>query len=262
MLKEVAANRHAWGLLAKDQYERFRQALSERHSLLNRIITSDLGDLNGRRLIHLQCNTGADTVSLARLGATVTGVDLVPENVAYARRLAEDCGIFDATFIESDIMSLQETHHDKYDIVFTSEGALCWLPDLRVWAATIRQLLRDDGFFYVFDGHPFYQIFDETTLASGDLTIKYPYFSREPDRDDIIGGYTTYPRQAESYCWNYSVGDVINSLIEAGLRIRRFNEYDMLYYDLGGMEMIEPGLFRHERYRTKLPFAFSLKATL
>ena len=262
MLPEVAANRKAWGLLAQDHYQHFRRALSERRSLLNRIVTAELGDIAGRKLIHLQCNTGADTISLARLGATVTGVDLVPDNVKYARLLAADCGVDGARFIEADLMQFGEVHGEQYDIVFTSEGALCWLPDLQIWANTVRKLLREDGFFYVFDGHPFYQVFDENKLPAGELSLRYPYFSRVPDRGDEIGGYAAERRTGENYCWNYTAGDVINSLIRAGLQIEYFHEFDVLFYDQGGMQQVEPGLFRDERFAGILPATFSLKATV
>lgn len=155
-MKEIEANKKAWGLIAEDHYNAFKKRLETETSHLNNVITEELGDISGKKLIHIQCNTGADTISLARMGATVTGVDLAPENIYYARKLAEDFNV-DATFIESDIMQFKEVHHEKYDIVFTSEGAIGWLPDLKKWGETVRHLLKEDGFVYVNDGHPYFK---------------------------------------------------------------------------------------------------------
>lgn len=261
-MKEIEANRRAWALLARDHYEFFTHALSVNRSLLGETITRELGDVTGKSIIHLQCNTGADTISLARLGARVTGVDLVPENIHYAEKLASEHEVQDAVFIESDIMQLMESHDDKYDIVFTSDGAIGWLPDLERWAATVRHLLRDDGFFYIRDVHPLAMVFDQEKMTSGELQIAYPYFDSKPDRDDRIGGYAGPSRQAENYLWMYTVGDVINSLTGAGLCIEFFNEFDTLCYDMGGMEQVGRSAYRSIHFRGKLPFSFSLKATL
>lgn len=119
-MNEVDSNKLAWNLLAKDHYEHFKERLKNESSILNPIIHEELGDLKGKTLIHLQCNTGADTVSLARNGAIITGVDIAPDNVLYAKKLAQDFGFDQARFIESDIMKLKEIHQEHYDIVFTS----------------------------------------------------------------------------------------------------------------------------------------------
>lgn len=261
-MKEIDANKEAWALIAKDHYQHFREALSREESLLNEVITRELGDVSGKSLIHLQCNTGADTISLARMGATVAGVDLVPENIHYARKLAQDCGVANATFLESDIMELVDRHDRKYDIVFTSEGAIGWLPDLGRWGQTIRHLLKDDGFLYIFDSHPFQLAFCEDKMSENLLEIRYPYFGKQPDKDTHIGGYASRSKEGENYFWMYTVSDIINSLTGAGLCIEFFNEYDLLYCDMGGMEKVEKGLYRYPHFRGRLPFSFSLKATV
>jgi len=261
-MREIDANKEAWALLARDHYEHFRTRLASEHSLLNDIITDALGNLEGKRLIHLQCNTGADTISLGRLGAHVTGVDLVPENIRYAKMLAAELGVKNARFITSDIMTLSETHHEKYDIVFTSEGAIGWLPDLNRWGHTIRKLLKDDGFMYVFDSHPFQLAFDEAKMAGDLLQVRYPYFGRDPDEDWEIGGYASETKEGTNYFWMYTVGSIINALVGAGLQIAYFNEYDVLFCPLPGMEAAGRGLWRWEHYEGKLPFTFGLKATV
>jgi SAM-dependent methyltransferase len=259
-MKEIEANKKAWGLLSKDQYERFKGELQNNDSSLGVIIEKELGNITGKTLIHLQCNTGADSIKLARKGAIVTGVDLVPENIFYAKKLAHDCHITNIEFIESDIMELQEKHTTKYDIVFTSEGAIGWLPDLRKWAQTIRKLLKDDGFFYILDSHPFFLMFDESQFKNNELCLKYPYFIKDPEYNDIIGGYASYPKKGENYFWMYTVSEIINSLIHAGLTIEYFNEYDCLYYNNGGMEKDNEEKWHYPFFDGKIPFEFSLKA--
>lgn len=262
MMREIAANRKAWSLLAKDHYETYRQRLRENRSTLSEIIHRELGDIKGKTLIHLQCNVGADTISLARMGAVATGVDLAPENIRYARRLANEFGITNATFIEADMMEFMDLHDKTYDVVFTSEGVICWLPNLARWAKTIRHLLRDDGFLYVLDSHPFYMVFDEDRLKARELVIKYPYFIKRPDKSSTIGGYASEPKAGENYAWMYTVSEVLNSLIGAGLCVEYLNEYDTLFFDAGGMEKAESGQYCYPDMRGQLPFTFSLKATV
>ncbi len=137
MMKEIEANKEAWGQLAKAHYEHYKKELQENRHNFSEIIEKELGNILGKTIIHLQCNTGADTVLLAKKGAIVTGVDLVPDNIFYAKKMSEEMGIKNINFVESDIMELKEKHNIKYDMVFTTEGVLCWLPDLNKWAETI-----------------------------------------------------------------------------------------------------------------------------
>ena len=150
-MKEIDANRKAWALLAREHYENFSRTLREGSHRMNKHILRELGDINGKKVLHLQCNTGADSVALARLGAQVTGVDLVPENIHYAKKMAAELGIEGIRFIQSDVLKLANVHDETYDIVFTSEGVLGWLPDLKEWGGVVRGFLKEDGFLYVFD---------------------------------------------------------------------------------------------------------------
>jgi SAM-dependent methyltransferase len=261
-MKEIDANKRAWGLLAQDHYLAYKKALQEEKSLLSSIITSELGNIAGKSLIHLQCNTGADTISLARMGALVTGVDLVPENVFYARKLARELGVYQAEFIESNIMDFDSRHKEQYDIVFTSEGAIGWLPNLKKWGQVIRNLLKDDGYFYIFDSHPFYLLLDEDKLGQNQLEIKYPYFGKHPDESDEIGGYASEAKQGKNYFWMYTFSDIVNALSSAGLFIEYFHEFDKQFWDSGGLEKVERTLYIHPYFKEKFPFSFSLKATI
>lgn len=161
-------------------------------------------------------------------------------------------------------MALPPLPHAPYDMVFVSEGALCWLPDLAVWGRAVRSLLRCGGAVYVFDTHPFYLMFDETRVAEQQYEIRYPYFNKAPEREDSIGGYAA-PRRggAELYSWMYTVGEVVNALVAAGLRIEYWHEFPELYYNGGGMDKVgDTGLYAYPFNKDKFPMSFSLRATL
>ncbi|QLY39873.1 class I SAM-dependent methyltransferase [Hujiaoplasma nucleasis] len=262
-MKEIEKNKIAWNQLSKDHYEHFKKELSSRETLLNKNILRELGDVQGRSLIHLQCNTGADTISLARLGLSkVVGVDLSNENIKYANLLKHDFKMDMVSFIESDVLSLEKIHKDKYDIVFTSEGVLGWLPDLDQWARVVRSLLKDDGYFYIYDSHPFFHTFDEEKLAKQELILKYDYFNAKADMAYEIGGYASQTMYSENYWWNHTLSDIINALIKAGLKIEYLHEYDTLFWNNGRMEAIDKGLYIYPKFRNKLPMSFSIKASV
>jgi SAM-dependent methyltransferase len=261
MNEYIDANRRSWGLIAEDHYHAYKARLSQKESILNDVQQQELGDIRGKSLIHLQCNTGADTVSLARMGAAVTGVDLVPENIFYARKLAADFGIDDARFIESNVLEIMDIHHETYDIVYTTEGVLGWLPDLHLWARNVRALLKDDGYLYVMDSHPVYMIWDEDALP--DLVIRYPYFLKTADEEGWIGGYASEAKESTNYNWMYTLGEVVTVLSEAGLHVEWLHEFDWLFYK-GGRGMIQEaeGRWAFPEHKAKLPYTFSLKATV
>lgn len=260
-MKEIDSNKHAWSQVSHDHYLAFKKSLLDNKHKFNKYIQNELGDLSGKKIIHLQCNTGADTLLLAQMGESTVGVDLVPDNIFYARKLAEDFKIMNVSFIESDIMELMDKHSEKYDVVFVSEGAIGWLPDLKQWGKTIRSLLKDDGFFYVFDSHPFFLMMDEEKLANNVLDIKYPYFGKEPDVDDSIGGYASEPKYGvKAYFWSYTISDLINSLTSAGLHINYFNEFKENFFNSGGLCRTEDGLFNYSNNTDKFPMSFSIKA--
>jgi len=217
-MKEIESNKHAWGQIAEGHYQHFKKSLLEGSHQLNKHIQNELGDLSGKKIIHLQCNTGADTILLARMGASAIGVDLSPDNVLYAKKLAEDLSVGNIDFIESDILELMENHNEKYDVVFVSEGAVCWMPDLLKWGKTIKHLLKDDGFFYVFDTHPFFMAMNWEKTADYIIEIQFPYFSKEPDIEDSICGYASaWKDGVKAYSWTFTVSDIVYSLASAGV---------------------------------------------
>ncbi len=126
-MREIEANKQAWNKLAKEHYAHFKARLTDPSFKLNPIVEEELGDVKGKRILHLQCNTGADSILLSRRGAIVTGVDLADENIFYANQLAADLGIETVDFIASDVLKLSEIHAGEYDIVMTTDGAIGWL---------------------------------------------------------------------------------------------------------------------------------------
>ncbi|MDR0273347.1 MAG: class I SAM-dependent methyltransferase [Clostridiales bacterium] len=262
-MKEIESNKHAWGQISEDHYHSFKKHFLDGTHEFNKYIKAELGDLRGKSVIHLQCNTGADTVLLAKMCANAVGVDLVPDNIMYAKKLAEDLQIGNVEFIESDIMDFMEKHSEKYDAVFVSEGAIGWLPDLPRWGKTIRHLLKNDGFFYIFDSHPIVMMFDENKLKNAITEIKYPYFGKEPDESDSIGGYASETKYGvKAYFWQHKISDIINALSNAGLHIEFLNEFIENFYDPGGAKYLGDGLYNYDFNDGKFPMSFSVKATV
>ncbi len=258
--QKIEANKVAWGSIAKEHYEHFRNKLADEDFKLNPMVERELGDVEGKKILHLQCNTGADSILLARKGAIVTGVDLVPDNVYYGKKLSEDFGIKNIEFIESDILKLIEAHSGEYDIVMTTDGAIGWLPDLNQWGKVISHFLKRDGFFYLHDSHPFMWIFDEEALTRGELDPRYPYFQRSADYDSTIGGYASQPKKAENYFWSHQLSTIIKGLISGGLYVTDIQEYDRCVFGMGGSAKDENGLCYYPELEGKLPLVFSLKA--
>ena len=230
---------------------------------LRPIEREELGDVSGRSLLHLQCHFGMDTLSWARLGAQVTGVDFSDQAIALAQSLSEELNI-PARFICSDIYALPEVLTDRFDIVFTSYGVLVWLPDLQRWAETIAHLLQPNGTFYIVDEHPFAKTIADAGEAS-QPQLAYPYFAREPMRCEDSGSYAEPHAKTVhnvSYEWQHTLGDIINALIASGLRLDYLHEFPVAAWRcLLGMEQDADGWWRLKGQGTLLPFIFSLKAT-
>lgn len=263
-MKEIDSNKAAWSLLSEEHYQTYKARLENGKHHLNHIIQAELPDITGQDIIHLQCNTGADSIALSMLGADrVVGVDLVSSNVYYAKKLADDLAVKNVEFIESDIMTLRSIYDKQHDIVFTSEGVLGWLPDLNIWAQTIHALLHKDGFLYLFDSHPFFLMFDESLLDQEKYILKYPYFAVEPDMDTSIGGYASEVKNGvQAYFWLHSISEIINALTQAGLTIEYIHEFPENFYDSGNMQpSTKEGLYEYKYNKSKYPMSFSLKAT-
>ncbi len=224
----------------------------------------EVGDVTGKSLLHLQCHFGMDTMSWARLGAKATGLDFSDQAIGLARSLSEELGI-DAEFVLTSVYDLPDVLEGQYDIVFTSYGALTWLPDLKRLAEVVAQFLKPGGFFYVVDHHPFGNVFYDEEDAT-DLRPYYKYSDPADNPLELAPGPTYTDGSpdvfSKTYQWNHGVGDILNSLITAGLTIAFFHEFHFSQYRaLPMMEKGEDGWWRLPEGQASVPMLFSLKAT-
>ncbi len=265
MNKYTKSNREMWDELTlihekSDFYdlEGFRAGKS---SLLP-LEREEVGDVTGKKLLHLQCHFGMDTLSWARLGADVTGVDYSEKAIVLARKLTAELDI-PARFIQSDIYALRDVLEDSFDIVLTTYGVLCWLPDLKPWAKMIAHYLKEGGMFYIVEGHPFIGVFDNDHPGS-EFKVGFSYFQNDkPLRFENEGDYADPNADLArvSYEWMHRLSDIVNALIEAGLRIEFLHEFPMAAHaHFADMKPDKTGWYHLPEGRNKIPMLFSLKA--
>ena len=224
-----------------------------------------LGDVNGKSLLHLQCHFGLDTLSWARLGAAVTGIDFSPKAIEAARQLNADTSL-SGRFVESELYDSPSALDEQFDIVYTSIGAICWVPEVRRWAEVVAHFLKPGGIFYIREMHPVLWSMDYER-KDGLKCLKFPYFEKaEPMRWDDSQTYTdgeTPLGHTVTYEWNHSMGEIITSLIDAGLRIEYLKEYPYTSGALGlpGVERGEDGMWRFPGSNDSFPMMYSIRAT-
>ena len=216
----------------------------------------------GKDLIHLQCHIGTDTLSLALDGANVTGVDFSEKSIQIAKGLAAKLNLT-ARFFQANVLELKSFMTEKYDIVYTSKGVLCWIRDIHEWANTVSYLLKPGGIFYLMESHPILGMFDD---VANDLQVRYSYFHQvQPihfDDDHPDYADSTYVPHNKTYEWTWSLSDIVTALINSGLTIKFLNEHDRLFYKAHpDMEMDGDGWWFLRRYRGMIPLTFSLLAT-
>lgn len=188
-----------------------------------------LGDLADRDVIHLQCHLGTDTVSLARLGARrVVGVDLSPESIRRARLIARRCGA-EVDYVEANVYDAREAVEGDFDVVYSSLGVLCWLPDVDGWARVVASLLRPGGRLVLRDDHPMFMTIGDDVSAG--LKVEQPYFQRgKPLTWEDATSYVTAPagapeiRHRRNHQWNHSLGQTVSAVLRAGLVLDSFEE--------------------------------------
>lgn len=224
----------------------------------------EVGDVAGKDLLHLQCHFGIDTLSWARLGARVTGVDYSERAIDDARALAADAGL-PASFVRCDVLELPSNLTGTFDVVYTSRGVLGWLSDLDRWARVVAHFLRPGGIFYITELHPFVWPFDDSEGAT-ELRVRFPYFPREaPLPFPVQGAYsdrTARVEQVVQYCWPHSIGEVVTALASAGLRIDFLHEWPFLAWSLPFLEAHPDGTWRLTAHVAgEIPLMFSLRAT-
>jgi len=225
-----------------------------------------LGDVTGLRGVHLQCHIGTDTISLARLGASMTGVDFSAAAIEQARLLAGRTGA-DAVFVESDVYeAAAAAGRGEFDFVFTGIGALCWLPSVRRWAGVVADLLKPGGRLFIREGHPVLWALEDGR-ADDLLAIKYSYFERaEPTVFDQPGTYVSTDAEFShnlTHEWNHGIGEILTALLDAGLRITGLDEHDSVPWEAlpGLMEQVgDLGEWRLAADPWRLPHSYTLQA--
>ncbi|MDR1187149.1 MAG: class I SAM-dependent methyltransferase [Bifidobacteriaceae bacterium] len=271
----LATNRAHWDEVAELHRESYDTAsLVGGATRLSGVVEEELpllgpflpkGAVAGLDLIHLQCHIGTDTLSWARLGARVTGLDMSAESLRIARELAERAGV-EVEFVNSTIAEAATALAGRrFDVVHTSIGALNWLDDLDVWARLVAGLLRPGGVLFLHEGHPMALSLDPDA-AEGVLRLKWPYFNSGPIRDDSDIDYSSPQRVRNSttYDWSHGLGEVLGSLLRAGLTILDFQEHRTLPWAVvPWMERDPHGSFTlPESLRPLCPLAYSLVARL
>lgn len=253
-------NRNSWNAkvephLKSDFY--FVDEFLKGRTSLNSIELELLGNIKGKKILHLQCHFGQDSISLSRLGAEVTGIDLSDKAVEAAIDLAKKSGT-NTKFLISDVYELPQILDKKFDIVYTSYGTIGWLPDLEKWAKVISHFLKPGGKFVFVEFHPFVWMFDD------DFThVKYNYFNEKPIVETYEGTYADQSADlVQDYVmWNHPISEVLNALIDSNLTISSFQEYDWSPYACFlHNEEFEKGKYRIPQFGPKVPHVFSLTA--
>jgi len=235
---------------------------------LSHVVSFDvplLGDISGLRGVHLQCHIGTDTVSLARLGARMTGVDFSPKSLEQARALATGAGN-DVDFVESDVYGAADLlGHGGFDLVYTGIGALCWLPDIARWAQTVAALLKPGGRLFIREGHPVLSAL-EYDRSDGLLVLKDPYFeTAEPQIYDDGGTYVETDVEFThnvTHEWNHGIGEIVTAVLDAGMTLTGLVEHRSVPWEaMPGLMTKTPGdewqlTDRPER----LPHTYTLQA--
>ncbi|WP_433733094.1 class I SAM-dependent methyltransferase [Nocardia sp. CA-129566] len=223
-----------------------------------------LGDIRGLRGVHLQCHIGTDTISLARLGARMTGLDFSPASLAQARLLAEKTGA-PVNFVESDVYdAVSALGTAQFDLVFTGIGALCWIPSIDRWARTVADLLRPGGRLFLREGHPMLWAIDETRTDRP--TVGYPYF--EMPEPMVFSDGTTYVETDTEFShimtheWNHGLGEVVTALLDHGLTITGLVEHRSVPWEAlpGQMTRDANGEWRLTEHPERLPLTYTVQA--
>jgi 2-polyprenyl-3-methyl-5-hydroxy-6-metoxy-1,4-benzoquinol methylase len=211
----------------------------------------------GKSLLHLQCHFGQDTLSWARMGAKVTGIDISPVAIEKAKELNATLGL-DATFVVTDVYSVPANIEGVFDVVFTSYGCIVWLPDLDEWAQIIAQKLKPNGVFLMADFHPTLMLFNFDNQR-----VAYDYFNKGVIMEEQTHTYTgqLLEKPVKEYFWQHSLSEIIQALLKNGLQIVDFQEFDYSPYDcFPNMKARAEKEYIFGDFKTSFPHVFALKA--
>lgn len=238
------------------------KTFKEGRSTLPKIDVDALGNVTNKTLLHLQCHFGMDTLSWARLGAHVTGLDFSAAAIAQARQLANELQL-DANFVHCNLYEALEHIGEQFDVVVTTAGVLCWLPDIVGWAKIAASFVRPGGHFYLRDVHPSFEIYDDNPKTPG-LHVIYDYFgNNEPIHFTEEGNYADpkAPIASEAYNWIHSLSSVANSLISHGLVIDKITEFPFLEWkQLNFMQPRDETFWELPQGMPKVPLMYNLCA--
>ena len=251
-------NKDSWNRRTEKHFEsefyNTKEFLNSPNSL-NSIELDLLPDLKGKKVLHLQCHFGQDSISLSKLGAEVTAVDFSENAIEKANILNEETKS-NVRFICCDIYSLPELLNEEFDVVFSSYGTIGWLPEIEKWAGIVSRYLKPKGEFVFAEFHPVVWMFDNDFKE-----VYYNYFKDK----EIIEEETTYAddemeEEFASVTWNHSLASVISSLLKENLNLLDFREFDYSPYNcFSGTEEFEKGKFRIKKFGNKIPIVYALK---
>lgn len=244
--------------------ERFR----EDPKLLSEVVRFDLprlGEVTRLDGVHLQCHIGTDTLSLARLGARMTGLDFSAPALAVAHRLAGECGA-EIEYVEAEVYDAVEAlGAGRFDLVYTGIGALCWVPDIRRWAAVVSALLRPGGRLFLREGHPMLWSLTEPR-ADGLVTVEFPYFET-PGGTRFVERKTYVPHEGElaspeSISFNHGLAEIVTAMMHAGLALTAIAEHDSAPWDFlpGATVADDRGEYRLRERPERLAATYTLQA--
>jgi SAM-dependent methyltransferase len=223
-----------------------------------------LGEVDGLDGVHLQCHIGTDTLSLARLGARMTGLDFSAPALAVARRLAAECGA-PIEYVESELYGAPDVlGRERFDFVFTGVGALCWLPHVRRWAQVVAALLRPGGFLFIREGHPVLWALADPR-PDGLVVVEHPYFETP---GTVFHETTTYVEHEgelaspTTVSFNHGLAQIVTAIMDAGLRVTLFEEHDSVPWNPLGDAMVVGALgeYRLRERPERLAASYTLRA--
>ncbi len=253
----VQINRKAWNLrtvahIDSDFYNLARFKITKND--LPEIDLEALGDIKGKKILHLQCHFGMNSLSMVSMGANVTGADLSDASIQKAQELSLELHL-PARFIRANIYDLPVLLHETFDMVYTSWGALCWLPDLYRWGKLVRQFIKPGGVLHVVEFHP-------VLYMMGSPGWPYDYFGRQPVDETEAGSYAGPKNHSiRSITFDHPTATLINAVIQNGLQIKAFREFDYMPYPVfNSTDTLEKGKWRLEGYDRRMPYAYHLHA--
>jgi SAM-dependent methyltransferase len=255
MRKYHEVNREGWNKRTDPHMKLYRvEEFLAGGTSLHPLELNEVGDVSGRTLLHLQCHFGLDTLSWARRGAIITGIDISDQSIMRANELKDKAGL-NGRFIRTDLFDLPDVLEDEFDIVFTSWGVTWWMSDINRWAQIAARYVKKGGFFYLAETHPVHCMLD------GDKKIIEPYFNIGVEHYENESDYCNKDLNiGDEYGWRWTLGDVVTALIEAGLTIEFLHEFPFSVYDAWPTMVKDGDWWYYPDRKDDVPLSFSIKA--